>query len=119
MNLKLILQTILIITVFSLTCEAQVTMTDTTISYIKSQSLNGRLDFQKKLIDEGKENKLLLYDGVAYSPEDFSILLWGKAVRRLGVSSIGDARGLWEEIYGKEMSGSDKKALKKGYNSPD
>jgi len=39
----------------------------------------------KVLEKEGKTKTLLLYDGVAYNSKDYSILLWGQAVKRLGI----------------------------------
>jgi hypothetical protein len=85
--------------------------------YIKVESIDGKLDFKKQLIKEGKKNKLLIYEGVAYNFESYSILLWGKSVKSLGINSYKEAISLWKKIYKKELSKTHKKALKKGFKS--
>ena len=87
----------------------------TPIEYIRAESVGGKLDFNKKLEEEGQANKLLLFDGVAYSSKGYSLILWGQAVKRLGIPTFKEASELWEEVYKTELSKSDLKALKKGY----
>lgn len=88
-----------------------------TEEYIKKETIGGKLDFKKVLDSEGEGNTLLVYDGIAYNSKDYSILLWGQAVKRLGVKSVKDAIILWESIYEREMTTSEKKALKNGFKA--
>lgn len=83
------------------------------IAFIKKETIDGSLDFNKKLKEQGKTG-FLLFDGVAYNTEDFAILLWGKAIKKLGVDSVKKAIMLWEEIHNKTLTKADIKALKKG-----
>lgn len=86
-----------------------------TEDYIKKETIGGKLDFKKVLDSEGKGNTLLVYEGMAYNSKDYSILLWGQAVKRLGIKSVKEAITLWESIYEKEMTTPEKKALTNGY----
>lgn len=71
------------------------------------------LDFDKVL--ENDPQQFYLYDGVAYNRNDYAILLWGKAVARMGMKSTKKACKLWEEIHGRKLSDPETKALKKGF----
>lgn len=83
--------------------------------YIKNETVDGELDFNKAL--EKKEGGLLLYDGIAYNKKDFAFLLWGKKVKILGLKSSKSAIKLMQEIKGKKLTKPEKKALKKGFES--
>ncbi len=85
------------------------------IEYIKKESIGGKLDFNKTL--EEKKQTLFLYDGIAYSKNDFAIYLWGKKVKSLGINSVKNATQLWEEINNKILTQPEKKALIKGFKS--
>ncbi len=85
--------------------------------YIKKETIGGKLDFKKLLESEGHGSSLQLFDGIAYNPKQFSILLWGQAVKKLGISSVKDAIKLWENIYNIEMTTPEKDALTKGFEA--
>ena len=95
----------------------QKTKIDSTIDFIKSETINGKLDFYNVLVKEGKGKTFSVYDGVAYNPRKFAILLWGQAVKRLGIKSVKKATILWESIYKRKMTEPEKNALKKGFNA--
>jgi len=81
--------------------------------YITTETIAGKLDFNKIL--ENEKSVLFLYDGVAYNKKDFAILLWGRKVKLLGISSSKKAIKLWEQINGREMTNPEKKAILKGF----
>jgi hypothetical protein len=85
--------------------------------FIKKETIGGKLDFNKAL--EKETTPFFLYDGIAYNKKDFAIYLWGKKVKMLGISSAKKATKLWEEIYNRELTSPERKALEKGYNSKD
>jgi len=84
-------------------------------AYIKNETINGKLDFNKIL--ENEKQSLFLYDGVAYNKKDFAIYLWGKKVKILGITSAKKAVNLWKEIYKRELTVPEKKALSSGFES--
>lgn len=90
---------------------------DSIVNYIKKETIGGKLDFMKVLENEGKTKTLLLYDGVAYNSKDYSILLWGQAVKRLGIKKVKDAIFLWEDIYKRKMTKPEQNALTKGFKA--
>lgn len=79
------------------------------IEYIKKETIGGKLDFNKILLEE--TNGLKLYDG------GDAIYLWGKKVKMLGISSSKKATKLWEEINNRTLTASEKKALISGFDS--
>jgi len=83
--------------------------------YIKKETINGELDFNKVL--EKEENALFAFDGFAYNKKDFAIYLWGKKVQTLGIKSGKSAVKLWEEINERKLSKAEKGALKRGFES--
>lgn len=85
--------------------------------YIKKETIGGKLDFNKVL--EKETTPFFLDDGIAYSKKDFAIYLWGKKVKTLGISSAKKASKLWEEIYNRELTSPEKRALEKGFDSKD
>src|SRR5256885_228588 len=70
--------------------------------YIRKETIGGKLDFNKVL--ENENSSLFLCDGFAYNKKDFTIFLWGKKVKLLGVSSAKKATQLWEEINNRELT---------------
>jgi|GEM_PF-1573256 hypothetical protein len=89
---------------------------DNPTEYIKSETIGGKLDFN--LILEKKESTpFYLYKGVAYNKKDYAIFLWGQAVKQLGISSAKKAAKLWVEINKKELTGPEKKALTRGFET--
>lgn len=103
------------ITVLFINIGTSQTVEQTPTEFIKTESIGGKLDFKKTLEEEGKANTFHLFDGVAYSSRGYALILWGKAVNRLGISSLKEAAALWESIYASELSKADFKALKKGF----
>lgn len=87
------------------------------VEYIKRETIDGEIDFNKIL--EDKQQSLYVYDGVAYNKKDFAIYLWGKKVRILGLKSAETAINIYEEIVSRELTDSEIKALKNGFNSED
>ncbi|MDF2189137.1 hypothetical protein [Paraflavitalea sp. CAU 1676] len=85
------------------------------IEYIKKETVGGKLDFNKLL--EKETQTLFLYDGVAYNKKDFAIYLWGKKVKVIGINSSENAAKLWEEINGRTLTDSEKKAIINGFDS--
>lgn len=79
--------------------------------YIRKESIGGELDFEKKLT----EDKIYIYNNIAYNKSEYALVLWGIEVRKLNVKSSDDAIDLWEDIYKKKLSETNKKALENGY----
>ena len=71
------------------------------------------MDFDLKLKD--KKGILFLFDGVAYDKEDFAILLWGLAAKKINMKDLKTSIMTWEKIYNKTLNGHQLKAFKKGY----
>jgi hypothetical protein len=90
---------------------------DSIVNYIKNETVGGKLDFMKVLEKEGKAKTLILYNGVAYNPKDYSILLWGQAVNKLGIKKAKDAALLWEEINKRKLSKPELRALNDGFKA--
>jgi hypothetical protein len=90
---------------------------DSIVNYIKTESVGGKLDFKIALEKEGKSKTLTIYKGIAYNPKDYSILLWGHAVKKLGIKKIIEATTLWESINKREMTKPEKTALENGFKA--
>ncbi len=86
-----------------------------TEQYRRTESIGGKLDFNKILDEEGKTDTLILFDGIAYSSKEYALVLWGQAVKKLGIPTFKEAVDLWKSIHQTELSKSSLKALKKGY----
>lgn len=82
--------------------------------FIRKESIGGQLDFSKTL--DSEKGSMLLHEGIAYSKKDFSIYMWAKTVKKLGVESSKRAIELWQEINSKELTSSEKKALEHGFD---
>ena len=98
----------------SFVCFAQQTDKE---NYIKKESIGGKLDFTKKIDEKYKESPMVLFGDTAYNKKDFAILLWAANVRNLGVESLDRAEKLWEEIFNRNLTDSEKKALKTGFEA--
>jgi hypothetical protein len=98
-------------------CLCQTNKNDSIVNYIKSESIGGKLDFQKVLEEQGKSKTLTVYDGIAYNPKDFSIFLWGQAVKQLGIKKTKEAITLWENINQRTMTKPEKNALENGFKA--
>jgi hypothetical protein len=90
---------------------------DSIVNYIKSESIGGKLDFKKVLEKQGKAKTLTVYDGIAYNSKDFSIFLWGQAVKQLGIKKKKEAITLWESINQRELTIPEKNALENGFKA--
>ena len=85
------------------------------IKYIEKETIGGKLDFFKAL---EKENQTFYNLGsVIYNKKDFSILLWGQSVKKIGIGSEKKAIKLWEKIHKRKLSKPEMRALKNGYNA--
>jgi hypothetical protein len=83
--------------------------------YIKKESLGGSLDFRRVL--EKDEHALFLFENFAYSKKDFAIFLWGKNVKDLGLTSSKKAVKLWQEIYTRQLTSPEERALVRGFDT--
>ena len=86
-------------------------------SYIKKESIGGKLDFTKKVDEKYKDTPMIVFGDTAYNKKDFAILLWAANVRNLGIESFDQAVKIWEEIYKKSLTDPEKKALKTGFEA--
>ena len=85
--------------------------------YIRAETVGGTLDFRVALSKESRQH--FSRGGVSYDKDMFSVLLWGGAVRMLGLSSVDNARVLWEDIKQRPLTISEAKALRKGFAEQD
>jgi len=83
------------------------------IEFAEKESVNGSMDFELKLKD--KKGILFIFDGIAYNKEDFTILLWGLAAKKIIMEDLKTSIMTWEKIYNKKLKGHQLKAFKKGY----
>jgi hypothetical protein len=83
--------------------------------YIRKESVGGTLDFKKSL--EKDEHVFFLYGSYAYNKKDFSIFLWGKKVKTLGLASSEKAIKLWQEIYIRQLTAPEERALVRGFDT--
>jgi hypothetical protein len=81
--------------------------------YIRAETIGGTLDFDAKLAQKAQQR--FSRHGVVYNKERFSVLLWGGAVRMLGLRSIENARALWEEIQQRPLTPLEWRALRSGF----
>jgi len=84
--------------------------------YIKNETIGGKLDFKKAIESEGSGDSLFEFEGIVHNPNEYSIILWGQTVKRIGIKSVNEAILLWESIYQREMTKPEKKVLKIGFN---
>jgi hypothetical protein len=92
-----------------------ITKTEDVLSYIKRESIGGKLDFKKKL--ESELQFLYVSEGFAYNKKDFAIYLWAKAVSHLKIQSAAKAAKLWAEINHRALARAERDALIRGFNS--
>lgn len=91
-----------------------ISLTDSIERYIITETKGGKLDFEKKLVDEKKQ--FLLLDSVLYDQKDASIYLWGMTVRKLGVSSVEKAVSLYQLIMNRSLTDFQISTLRRGFN---
>ena len=80
------------------------------IEYIKKESIDGELDFSKMLIGYGENNsdeKIYLY----------SIAIWSRAVKELGITDVNKIISIWEDIHKKKARKKIKNAIIYGYQT--
>lgn len=85
------------------------------VEYANQESTNGSMNFNDELQNE--KAMLFLFEQVAYNKDDFKILLWGIAAKKINISSFKLAKSTYEQIYKLKLKGPDLNALKNGYNS--
>ena len=81
--------------------------------YIRAETIGGTLDFSIPLSKEPRQH--FTRHGVSYNKNDFSVLLWGGAVRMLGLHSLDSALVLWEEIQQRPLTIPESQALRRGF----
>ncbi len=86
-------------------------------SYIKKESIGGKLDFTKSIEEKYREAPFIKFGDTLYNKKDFTILLWAANVRNLGIESFDQALKIWEEIYKRSLTDPEKKALKIGFEA--
>jgi len=86
-------------------------------SYIKKESIGGNLDFEKKVEAQYSEMTSIPFGDMTFSKKDFALLLWAVSVRNLGIDSFDQTVKLWQEIYKRNLTDTEKKALKTGFNA--
>ena len=69
------------------------------------------MDFSRELSGE----QLYVVDNVAYNRRDMSLLLWGAAVKRLGVATSDGAVALYRAVGPEELGEPQKRALRAGF----
>lgn len=99
------------------TAFSQTAKEEAMFNHIRKESIGGMLDYKQKLIDEGRGDTPIVHEGETYTADEFALYLWGQAVNKLGIESFKVAKALWENIYQKELSSKEKKALKEGFKS--
>ena len=84
------------------------------IAYIKRETIGGKLDFRYVL----KNPSQVITDdnGVRFNKNDYYVLLWGRAVRDLGLESSDQAARLWEDIHAQKLTGPQRTALRIGFD---
>lgn len=84
-------------------------------AYIKTESKGGKLDFKSTV--EKYDGALINFNGIMYNKKDFAILLWGAAVKKTGITELGKAQALWQNINERNLTEPELKALQKGFES--
>lgn len=83
--------------------------------YIKTESKGGKLDFKDTV--EKNNGALINFEGILYNKKDFAILMWGAAVKKIGISELSKAQLLWQEINERNLTEPELKALQKGFET--
>jgi hypothetical protein len=81
--------------------------------YIRTETVGGTLDFATALAREPQQR--FFRHGVVYDKARFSVLLWGGAVRLLGLHSLESARTIWEDIRQRPLTPQEWQALRTGF----
>lgn len=85
------------------------------IDYIKSESLGGALDFEQEMKND--EQSFYAFNKIIYNRKDFAIFKWGIAVKHAGLPNSDMAIDIWEEIWQRTLSESERKALIRGFET--
>ena len=81
-------------------------------AYVEAESApGGRMDFSRELAAD----QLYVVDDVAYNRRDMGLLLWGGAVKKLGVTTADDAVALYRVIGPEELGEPQERALRAGF----
>lgn len=81
--------------------------------YIVEETKGGNLDFEKQLDKNSKYN----YDDKEYTAEEMALIMWGRAVRLLGIKDSDNAVACYEHIHQISLSKKNKKAIKIGFEN--
>ncbi len=83
--------------------------------YIKTESKGGKLDFKNTV--EKNNGAFINFEGVIYNQKDFTILMWGAAVKQIGITELKKAQLLWQKINERNLTEPELKALQKGFET--
>jgi len=86
-------------------------------AYIKKESIGGKLDFSKRIEEKYRNETSIPFGKEHFSKKDYAILLWAANVRTLGVESFDIVVKLWEEVNKRNLSETEKNALKTGFDA--
>lgn len=87
---------------------------ETVLEYFRSETINGKLDFQLKMKDD--EAPFYRVGNILYNRKDFGILLWAQAIKQTEKFSVKESIKLWEEIKQRKLTKPEKRAFKKGFS---
>jgi hypothetical protein len=112
---QLLMISLCIITLTTLCTTYQKTsnLSEDNLNYIRSETINGKLDFTKKL----DTNTLYAVDRIVYNYKEMAKYMWGDAVCRLGISNAISAIDLYEDILKTKLTVYSKKAITSGFNN--
>lgn len=86
-------------------------------SYIKKESIGGKLDFSKRIEEKYSDAPFIKFGETLYNKKDFTVLIWAANVRTVGIESFDQAAKLWEEINKRSLTEAERKALKTGFEA--
>lgn len=86
-------------------------------SYIRKESIGGKLDFSKTIEEKYRDTAQINFGDTTFSKKEYAVLLWGANVRTLGIESLENAAKLWEDINRRSLTDPERKALKTGFEA--
>jgi hypothetical protein len=89
-------------------------VTSADLAYIRKETVDGKLDFVKKL---PKDYKPTPAGEKIYSRHGMALFMWGAVVHEIGVSSGELAIKLYEDIRGRVLKDFECNAIIEGFNS--
>jgi hypothetical protein len=83
--------------------------------FIITESKGGILDFNATLAKE--KRKRYMYNMASYNKKEYANLLWGRAVRIIGIESFPEAIQIWEEINNRLISRKERTPMWLGFEN--